>query len=110
MKTRLALSLFVLAGCSSSPTTQCQPSIMCGMDTVQVCCTTTQCQYQVSGMTFPCAGTDCNAASMQVRALCPDTGVMPTDAAIDTGPDAAIDADLDASVDAAVDSGTDAGL
>ena len=97
MKSRVLFLLFVLAGCTSSPASQCQPSIMCGTDSVQVCCTTTQCQYQAMGMTFPCAGIDCSLASIQVLALCPDSGPAPDaglDAAIDGGPDAGMDAGL----------------
>jgi len=57
-------------GCSSSPAYTCQGGLMCGANAVQSCCTTTQCEYRAPGRTFPCNGTDCMAAAMQLAAYC----------------------------------------
>ncbi len=63
-----------MIGCGEDPPAEgmsCVPAESdgtCGR--VEVCCTSTECEYRADGVVFPCAGSDCGAAASDVTDYC----------------------------------------
>lgn len=74
---RLALVLVAfamclgLSGCGGG-SESCSPGGSCPKGaTWSACCTSSECRYTTSaGTTFPCSGTNCNAAAQQLATWC----------------------------------------
>lgn len=72
-KSLIALFLGLqLVACSSPDPTECVTGTSCISTggTWETCCSSTQCELRTSGTDFPCSGTDCTSAAVQLASYC----------------------------------------